>query len=233
MKGIIPFREELTLQVQNHSVLEQNPWLREKARRMEREDLILWLKQEYFVSVSFVNWFLQTAAIADSVASKIVLVQNIWEELGEGSEENSHVFILKKFLMQMGEVVSEDDLLPETASYLKLMNETTTTDFYAALGALGPANEYLLKLEYGRMYRSFKELKSRVVLPEGKFFEVNLEADESHSEKMFRLIEVAATTEEQRESVRRGNLAALDARLVFYQGLLRLSGSNCFQEIHS
>ncbi|TGJ98292.1 iron-containing redox enzyme family protein [Leptospira langatensis] len=216
------FREELIRQVAEHPVLTSNSWLEEKEDRMERSDLLLWLKQEYFVSVAFVNWFLHTAALTNHVPSKIILVHNIWEELGEGKEEDSHVSILRKFLSEMGEVVSDQDLLPETENYLSLMNRITTTDFYAALGALGPANEYLLKLEYSRMYASYRDLKSRVPLPEGKFFQVNLEADESHAEKLFRLIESVATDPEKQDRVREGSRLALDARLVFYEGLQRV-----------
>ncbi|EMO39296.1 iron-containing redox enzyme family protein [Leptospira noguchii] len=213
------FRNVLEELVRNHPVLTTNRWLEKKESRMEKEDLLLWLRQEYFVSVDFVNWFLNTAAICDSVEAKIVLVSNIWEELGEGNVEDSHVFILKKFLSDMGEVVHEKYILPETISYLDLMQKITTSDFYSALGALGPANEYLLKLEYSRMFKSYLDLRKRIVLPEGKFFQVNLNADESHSEKLFRLIEAVADTEEKRNKVMEGNRLALDARLVFYEGL--------------
>ncbi|EMO54140.1 iron-containing redox enzyme family protein [Leptospira noguchii] len=213
------FRNILEELVRNHPVLTTNRWLEKKESRMEKEDLLLWLRQEYFVSVDFVNWFLNTAAICDSVEAKIVLVSNIWEELGEGNVEDSHVFILKKFLSDMGEVVHEKHILPETIFYLDLMQKITTSDFYSALGALGPANEYLLKLEYSRMFKSYLDLRERIVLPEGKFFQVNLNADESHSEKLFRLIEAVADTEEKRNKVMEGNRLALDARLVFYEGL--------------
>ncbi|EMM99286.1 hypothetical protein LEP1GSC021_1287 [Leptospira noguchii str. 1993005606] len=213
------FRNVLEELVRNHPVLTTNRWLEKKESRMEKEDLLLWLRQEYFVSVDFVNWFLNTAAICDSVEAKIVLVSNIWEELGEGNVEDSHVFILKKFLSDMGEVVHEKHILPETISYLDLMQKITTSDFYSALGALGPANEYLLKLEYSRMFKSYLDLRERIVLPEGKFFQVNLNADESHSEKLFRLIEAVADTEEKRNKVMEGNRLALDARLMFYEGL--------------
>ncbi|EKO63009.1 iron-containing redox enzyme family protein [Leptospira kirschneri] len=213
------FRKTLEDSVRNHPVLTFNLWLEEKERKMEREDLLLWLRQEYFVSVDFVNWFLNTASICDSVEAKIVLVSNIWEELGEGNVEDSHVFILKKFLSDMGEVVHEKHVLPETTSYLNLMQKITTSDFYSALGALGPANEYLLKLEYSRMFKSYLDLRKKTILPEGKFFQVNLNADESHSEKLFRLIETVADTEEKRNRVMKGNQLALDARLVFYEGL--------------
>ncbi|WP_010570273.1 iron-containing redox enzyme family protein [Leptospira broomii] len=217
------FRDELISLVADHKVLTSNPWLEQREKRMERSDLLLWLKQEYFVSVAFVNWFLNAAAISDSVSSKIVLVENIWEELGEGKEDEAHVSLLKRFLAEMEESVTAEDLLPETAQYLGLMQRITTTDFLAALGALGPANEYLLKLEYGRMFLSYKELKSRILLPDGKFFQVNLDADESHSEKLFRLIQEVADDEPKRERVREGAILALNARLVFYDGLQRIA----------
>ncbi|MCG6193839.1 iron-containing redox enzyme family protein [Leptospira sp. FAT2] len=220
----ISFRNTLEDSVRNHPVLTSNRWLEQKERRMEKEDLLLWLRQEYFVSVDFVNWFLNTAAISESVEAKIVLVQNIWEELGEGKAEDSHVRILKKFLSDMGEIVEERHKLPETQAYLDLMRKITTSDFYSALGALGPANEYLLKLEYSRMFESYRDLKTRIPLPEGKFFQVNLEADESHAEKLFRLIEVVADTDEKRNRVLDGNRLALDARLVFYEGLTAFQG---------
>lgn len=218
------FRNSLKESVRNHPVLVSNRWLEKKERRMEKKDLLLWLRQEYFVSVDFVNWFLNTAAISDSIDAKIVLVSNIWEELGEGNAENSHVCILKKFLSDMGEVVQDIHRLPETKSYLDIMRKITTTDFYSALGALGPANEYLLKLEYSRMFKSYNDLNERVCLPEGKFFQVNLSADESHAEKLFRLIEIVADTEEKKNRVMEGNRLALDARLMFYEGLTIFQG---------
>lgn len=218
------FRNSLEESVRNHPVLTSNRWLEQKERRIEKRDLLLWLRQEYFVSVDFVNWFLNTAAVSDSVEAKIVLVQNIWEELGEGKAEDSHVRILSKFLSDMGEVVEDGHRLPETKAYLDLMQKITRTDFYSALGALGPANEYLLKLEYSRMFKSYRDLKERTILPEGKFFQVNLDADESHAEKLFRLIEVVADTEEKRNRVMEGSRLALDARLVFYEGLTAFQG---------
>ncbi|EMO05023.1 hypothetical protein LEP1GSC116_0588, partial [Leptospira interrogans serovar Icterohaemorrhagiae str. Verdun HP] len=55
-------------------------------------------------------------------------------------------------------------------------------------------------------------------------FQVNLNADESHAEKLFRLIEVVADTEEKRNRVMEGSQLALDARLVFYEGLTTFQG---------
>ena len=49
------------------------------------------------------------------------------------------------------------------------MKELTNSNFYAALGALGPANEYLLKLEYGQMYESYQKLRREEKLPEALF----------------------------------------------------------------
>ena len=103
------------------------------------------------------------------------------------------------------------------------MKELTNSNFYAALGALGPANEYLLKLEYGQMYESYQKLRREEKLPEALFFEVNLEADESHSAQLFRLIENVCDTPEKIAQVKEGNKKALDSRLLFYEGLNMVS----------
>ncbi|MBK8394269.1 MAG: iron-containing redox enzyme family protein [Leptospiraceae bacterium] len=209
---------ELKSQVENHPVLKAK-WLADKKNHLSKKDLTLWLSQEYFVSVDFVNWFLWTASLTSNINAKILLVHNIWEELGEGNASASHVMILIKFLRDIGINESELKLLEKTESYLKDMKNLTNSNFYSALGALGPANEYLLKLEYGQMYESYQKLRKEENLPEALFFEVNLEADESHSAQLFRLIESVCDTPEKIKQVKDGNQKALDSRLSFYEGL--------------
>ncbi|MCB1157741.1 MAG: iron-containing redox enzyme family protein [Leptospiraceae bacterium] len=212
--------ERLKQDVQQHPVLQNNKWLEEKSSLLSKQDLLLWLSQEYFVSVGFVNWFLWTAAISPSQEAQMILVKNIWEELGEGNIEETHVNILKSFLSSMKIPIESLKLFPETAEYLGMMKEITNTNFYEALGALGPANEYLLKLEYSKVYEAYLKLREKENVPEARFFKVNLEADESHSAQMFRLIEAVADTEEKQKSVLEGNIKALNARILFYEGLM-------------
>ncbi len=214
--------QELKFEVENHPVLKAE-WLLDKKIHLAKEDLCLWLSQEYFVSVEFVNWFLWTASLTSNIEAKILLVHNIWEELGEGNPSASHVMILTKFLNEIGIKESNLSILGYTGKYLQDMKELTNSNFYAALGALGPANEYLLKLEYGQMYESYQKLRREEKLPEALFFEVNLEADESHSAQLFRLIENVCDTPEKIAQVKEGNKKALDSRLLFYEGLNMVS----------
>ena len=71
--------KELKLEVENHPIL-RTKWLVDRRKSLSKEDLCLWLSQEYFVSVDFVNWFLWTASLTNNVDAKILLVHNIWEE---------------------------------------------------------------------------------------------------------------------------------------------------------
>jgi pyrroloquinoline quinone (PQQ) biosynthesis protein C len=215
---------ELKEEVENHSVL-KTKWLLDKKENLSKSDLCLWLSQEYFVSVDFVNWFLWTASLTNDVDAKILLVHNIWEELGEGNANNSHVRVLTKFLSEIGISESTLKILPHTVQYLQDMKELTNSNFYSALGALGPANEYLLKLEYGQMYESYQKLMKLENLPKAFFFEVNLEADESHSDQLFKLIEKVCDTSEKKKQVIEGNRKALDARLLFYEGLEKVEAN--------
>jgi pyrroloquinoline-quinone synthase len=216
--------EKLKLEVESHPVL-TNHWLVKRKNHLSKRDLSLWLSQEYFVSIAFVNWFLWTTSLTTDINAKIILVQNIWEELGEGNSNLSHVKILTQFLEKLGLVESDLKILPQTEKYLQEMKEITNSNFYSAIGALGPANEYLLKLEYGQMYDSYQKLRKEEKLPEAQFFKVNLEADESHSAKLFRLIKDICNTEEKKKLVTEGNQRALSARMLFYEGLLELDAS--------
>ncbi len=210
--------KDLKQEVENHPVL-KSKWLVDKKEYLSKEDLCLWLSQEYFVSVDFVNWFLWTASLTNNVDAKILLVHNIWEELGEGNANKSHVRVLTHFLKEIGIVESQLKILSHTKKYLSDMKELTNSNFYSALGALGPANEYLLKLEYGQMYESYQKLSKKENLPNAFFFEVNLEADESHSDQLFKLIESTCDTSDKMKQVKDGNRKALDARSLFYKGL--------------
>ncbi|WP_411824900.1 iron-containing redox enzyme family protein [Leptospira sp. 'Mane'] len=216
--------EKLKSDVQNHSVL-TNPWLLSRNKELNFEDLVLWLSQEYFVSIGFVDWFLLVAAKTKNQKAKIILVENIWEELGEGKIEDTHVSILETFLNKLGFDLETNKIFPETKEYLSDMSSIIEKGFYFGLGALGPANEYLLKLEYSLVSDAYQILKEKQNLPEGKFFSVNLEADEGHSKRMFDLITEVALTEKEKEEVISGNLLALDAREKFYIGLERISPS--------
>ncbi|GBF42047.1 hypothetical protein LPTSP2_13330 [Leptospira ellinghausenii] len=211
----------LKREVETHSVL-QAKWLKERNIKMTFDDLILWLSQEYFVSIGFVDWFLLVAANTRDQNAKIVLVENIWEELGEGKISETHVSILTNFLEQLGFDFSAHQILPETKTYLEKMRSVIDLGFYYGLGALGPANEYLLKLEYSQIANAYHQLKKELNLPEGKFFQVNLDADEGHSKRLFDLIETVCFTEESKKQVMEGNRLALDAREDFYLGLSRL-----------
>ncbi|TGL37318.1 iron-containing redox enzyme family protein [Leptospira perdikensis] len=211
----------LKTDVETHPVL-KSQWLLERNKSMSFNDLILWLSQEYFVSIGFVDWFLQVAAKTRDQNAKIILVENIWGELGEGKIEDTHVSILTEFLTKLNFDFVNHTLLPETKTYLDKMETIIGKGFFYGLGALGPANEYLLKLEYSQISEAYQKLKAEMTLPEGKFFQVNLDADEGHSQKMFELINQTAVTDEAKKQVIEGNLLALAAREDFYTGLTRL-----------
>ncbi|WCL47954.1 iron-containing redox enzyme family protein [Leptospira sp. GIMC2001] len=228
MENTITITNKLIDQVKGHSIL-KNEWLRSRQDSISLFDMKLWLSQEYLVSIAFVNWFLIAATKTNDQSAKIILVQNIWEELGEGDLNNTHVRILDDFLNELGLTFDLRTQLEETKAYLYRMEEIVNYSFFHALGALGPANEYLLKLEYFEMSRIYDILKrniyesKNVILPEPKFFQVNLDADEGHSKRLFDLIEKMAVDHEKRKFVEEGNQWALDAREIFYKGLLTIS----------
>jgi pyrroloquinoline quinone (PQQ) biosynthesis protein C len=239
------FVELLKKQVQEHSLWE-TPWLVQNGlpEKIRISDLLVWLSQEYHVSVSFVDWFLHAALLSPDQSAKIVLIENIWEELGEGDLGATHVSILTQFLLDLGLSTDKILFLPETGKYLEEMESIVKTSFFHALGALGPGNEYLLKLEYSKIKSLYDHLRNKkatdsdlasfsnlLELPEPKFFQVNLNADEGHAKRLFDLILGTADTESKQKAVIEGNLNALDARLYFYEGLFNHHSLTGFENV--
>jgi pyrroloquinoline-quinone synthase len=210
--------EILKKEVETHEVL-HNIWFKRNIENPSKPEFLLWLTQEYYVSLGFVNWFFIAASQAKEQEVKIVLTKNIWEELGEGDIEKTHVRILENFLTGLSVNLSAICCLKKTEQYLNRMRELVSNDFLVALGALGPANEYLLKLEYAKVFSIYQQLQNKESLPEQNFFQINLNADESHSDQLFKLIEKVCDTNEKKARVIRGNLEALNARNLFYEAL--------------
>lgn len=214
------FIEDLKSEVTNHSIFKHRWFLQKK----NLEDILFWLSQEYFVSIEFIDWFLVSAALTPKQSYKIILVENIWEELGEGNLENTHVEILKKFLSDLKIDLSSLQVLQQTSLYLEKMKNLVKKSFGHSLGALGPANEFLLKLEYfqvSKMYEACSSLNfSHQPLPKPSFFQVNLDADQTHAKRLFDLIALESkNNSEFVAAVKEGNRDALQFRELFYEGL--------------
>lgn len=201
--------------VQTHDWTETEFIKKCDEKTLSLRDLRSFVSQEWHVSKEFPNWMRELLAKIPKKQDRLAkayVSENIASELGL-DEGNSHFGLLQKAALELG--LENPTVNPTTQEYLATMRNLCGGSFLMGLGALGPANEYLINIEYSKIRRAVKG--NFPFLKE--FFRENLDADEVHSEKFFWIICENAKNPIARQTVINGMIDSLDARRQFYEGL--------------
>jgi pyrroloquinoline quinone (PQQ) biosynthesis protein C len=173
---------------------------------LERDRMKLWAKQLFLLTRTGPRFLSSIHAHCDEFEICRWLVQNLYEEYGEGDEGRDHPSLCRNFGRALGMSVAELEAGPVldcTREFIDYAFEVTrtrpTTAALAAIGIAlegvsakgGPMLSYALRHHYG-----FRE-------DEIEFFTAHGEMDVDHSAKTLALVLRFANTPELREGVRR------------------------------
>jgi pyrroloquinoline-quinone synthase len=179
--------------------------------------------QQYHIYCSYFPRYL--AAVAANVpddATRLSLVENLWEEHGEGNLEHSHRTLFCRFLTGVDVPEAEWQSarpLPSTAKYVEVLFDLCQhAHFLEGLGALGPGTEFFTSEEYKLILSSLKgyEFLSDYDL---EFWSVHIDMDEGHYAGMVSSLVPWATSEENRRLIAEGAHRAVDLEILFWDGL--------------
>jgi pyrroloquinoline-quinone synthase len=214
--------------VDDHPLLDHAFFKRLERREAEPDELIRWALQDRHVSYTFPRLI---ALIVASFAAqgpwvtkgRMALVENLWEEMGEGDYERAHSTLMDALLTSIG--VSADDLdvarMDSTATFLDMQLELSRQDPFAGMGAFCYANEYLALKEYPPIQDAVLHIWPEADI---RFFEANWEADGHHTELVEESIERLASSNRDLEKAKLGARRALQARMGFYDELCPAPG---------
>lgn len=202
--------------VDNHRVL-SHPFLQlVDSDRVTRADAIAWGLQDRHVSRAFPLELATLITLFPEPEQRLPLVENLWEEHGEGDPAKCHVKLLDALLVSVG--VPEAELgVAATAGTQEFLDTPARLGTLGRLGAFCYGNEYLALLEFPRLDDCFRRLFPD---PDLRYFASNAEADEGHTELIEDLIGSECHSEADVAEVLAGAEAALDARCAFYDALL-------------
>lgn len=155
--------------------------------------------------------------------ARLVIGENLWEELGEGDSERAHSALFRRFTRAIGmtdEQLAAVRVEPETKALIDAYRNLS--DAFGALGILGAlcyASEGIVAALYSHIQ---KGLRQAGPFDAGalEFFEVHVHVDGGHADKLESVLMPMLRTP---EDVRRVELAiriALDARCCFFDGVL-------------
>lgn len=203
--------------VENHPVL-HHPFLRlAESDRATPEAAIAWGLQDRHVSRAFPLQLAELVTLFPEPEQRMPLVENLWEEHGEGDPSLAHVKLLDALLLSVG-VAPDALLVPPLAGTTAFLDVPARCP--SALGKLGAfcyGNEYLALLEFPVLERCFRGLFPG---PDLRYFVSNEEADEGHTKLIEDLIADECRTPDDVDDVLAGAVASLDARCAFYDSLL-------------
>ncbi len=209
--------------VENHPLLAHPFFTLAVGEGLDGDVVRAWALQDRHVAYAFpriIARIISSLAVEDTagVRARMPMVQNLWEEVGEGDAARAHSTLMDALLLSIG--VPPDELLApklaSTAEFLSYQMALADDDPIAALAVFCYANEYLALREYPPIQtaarRAFPEVDVR-------FFEANWEADGRHTELAEETVQLLAHESDVPHlaaAVRR----ALDIRIRLYDDLM-------------
>ena len=178
---------------------------------------------QYGIYCRYFPRFLAAAAanIPDD-PTRMALVENMWEEHGEGVLEKSHRILYNNFAKAVGYTIEELEQVPPLATteicIENLLDMCRNKHFLVGLGALGPGTEYFTNSEYSIIESGMKKFDF-LSADDIEFWTVHISLDEHHYSDMVDAIKGWTTTDENKERIRKGALKALALEHIFWEGL--------------
>ncbi len=208
----------------NHPLWNHEFLVRCRAGNLFLPDVQILAVQMYKFSKEFNRILASILSCCQDESSQLVIVENLFDEMGQGDITQSHPELFRKFTRALG--IHDETLValptaPETRAlietYLQMPHKY---GYLAALGAICYASEGIVNSLYTQLY---KGIVGATPLPKESliFFEIHIDVDDSHAAKLAAVIEPRITMNEEDIQVRLAIVEAMDARVQFFNGIQR------------
>ncbi len=180
--------------------------------------------EQYSVYCSYFPRFLAaTAANIPDDATRMPIIENLWEEHGEGKLIKSHRILFDRFARATGlaeSAVRKPKAIPTTQIVCEnLFNLCQDGHFLESLGALGPGTEFFTNSEYAIIEAGLKK-HDFFTAKDIEFWTVHISLDETHYSEMVGAIAPWSNTLENKFLIKSGAKKAIDLEILFWDGLL-------------
>jgi len=201
----------------------QHPFLERIATAsLNLEQLQVFAEQYAIYCYHFPRFLAATAAnIPDDVA-RFPIIENLWEEHGEGDITKSHRTLYQNFAKALDLNIGNLNTIKalESTKYCvqNLLKICQQTHFLESLGALGPGTEFFTSDEYQKIADGlvqYKFLNDKDIL----FWTVHISLDENHYSDMMNVLISYIENVENQKLIERGAKQALALELIFWNGL--------------
>ena len=157
-----------------------------------------------------------------------LMLENLWEEHGEGDPERDHTVLVARFGRALGAEIPDPydvEPIPEGRQWIqRILRVCQEEHFVVGLAAISFGIEFRTGTMafLGQIYRDQYGLSEQDL----EFFFMHLEADEEHAGRAIELVRKYCTTEELLERSKWGVQEVLEATRVLAGGFERVASSS-------
>ncbi len=218
------YLESLEEEIRLHPAM-NHPFLKKfSGGKLTLDRIRIFARQYYLYSRWFTRYVSAVIANMPDERPRAYLVENLYQESGEGDPQQSHPAIFRRFLTALrldAAEVERTEPLPETRLFIhEYLYVCSNGHFLEALGALGPGTESIVPYIYHPIYEG---LRKEPLLNEEdvEFFTLHMRLDVEHSANIKEALLEYAVTSENQALIRQGAMEILGARTVLWNGLER------------
>jgi pyrroloquinoline-quinone synthase len=216
--------KELT-EVMNSFWFEDRPFMRDfAAGKIPREKLARFAPSYCFQVDQFKRFIGAIYANAEPRDVRELMLENLWEEHGEGNPERDHTALVAKFVRALGAEIPDIydvEPIPEGRRWIdRILGICQKEHFVVGLAALSFGIEARTRTMamLGQIYRDGYGLSEDDL----EFFFMHLEADEEHAGRAIEMVRKYCTTEDLLERSKWAVSEVLDAIRVLGEGMERV-----------
>jgi pyrroloquinoline-quinone synthase len=180
--------------------------------------------QMYKFSKEFNRILASILACCPDESAQFVIVENLFDEMGQGDRDLVHPELFRRLTRaigiddgQLAAMPTADETQFMIDTYLGLSQEY---GYLSALGAVCFASEGIVNALYTQIYHGIRDC-GPIAADDLMFFEVHIHVDDSHAANLANLIGPRLQTKEQMALMEQAISAAMDARVQFFDGILR------------
>lgn len=216
--------KELT-EVMNSVQFEARPFMVDFAEgRVPRDRLARFAASYCYQVDNFKRFVAAIYANAESRDVRELMLENLYEEHGEGDADRDHTALVARFGRALGAEIPDPydvEPVPEAREWIdRILKVCKEEHFVVGLAALSFGIEARTQQMafLGTVYRDKYDVSEKDL----EFFFMHLEADEEHAGRAIEMIRKYCTTEELLERCKWGVQQVLDATMVTARGFERV-----------
>lgn len=221
MTSTVQFIKDLNEEVRNHPAIHHSFLELVSSRPLKKSTWLTFSQQLYPHCHFFIPYMEEMLLNTFDMNAKLIVAKILLDEYGEDAGGKSHPELFRKFTRACGgdDASLMDSPLDAATIHLVETHMKICRDepFLMSIGAIGEAHEFAIAYLFPPIVKGMK--LAGFTDDEAEFFTLHVAHDVEHSKMLEETMVQLATTDTDRELIRRGTMASLAERVALWSAM--------------